>query len=163
MERNILIFSDAHGDREAVKRVKEAERYFSSERLLSLGDLTPDPFDSVFSSIEGVRGNCDRFYEYGSLPFPPLDMTTTLFSKKVYMTHGHLPYEIPEGTDVVLTGHTHVPSIEKRGGIYFANPGSVSRPRSSTGPSFLLFKESGLDLVSLLDFSLIKSLSFSSS
>lgn len=163
MKRNVIVFSDAHGDKKALLRVREGAEYFVSERIISLGDLTPDPYDSVFSSIEGVRGNSDRFYEYGSLPFPPLEMTTEIFSKKVYMTHGHLPFEIPEGTDVVLTGHTHVGKIEKRGDIYFANPGSISLPRSSSGPSFLLFEETSLSLISLLDFRRIMSLNFSSS
>lgn len=163
MERNVLIFSDAHGDRKAMERIREAAGYFSSMRLISLGDLTPDPYDSIFSSIEGVRGNSDRFYEYGPLPFPSLEKTTRIFSKNVYMTHGHLPYEIPDKTDVVLTGHTHVGKIEKRGSIYFANPGSISYPRSSSGPTFLLFEESQLTLISLLDFKRIMSLNFSSS
>ncbi len=163
MEKNTIIISDAHGDKDAMRRIREAERYFSSDGIISAGDLTPDPTDPLFSSIDGVRGNCDRFYEYGSLFFPPLERTLTLYGKKVYITHSHLPFEISEGVDVVITGHTHVPHLEKKGGIYFLNPGSISQPRSSSGPTFALFFETSIALFSLLDFKPIKSLSFSSS
>lgn len=163
MERNVIIFSDAHGDTEALKRIREAEKLFSSERILSLGDFVPDPWNPLFSGIEGVRGNSDRYYEYGSLPYPPLSLTLEIFGKKLFLTHGHLPYEIPPETKIVATGHTHVPRLEEKNGLYFLNPGSVSLPRSSSGPSFALLTPSSLTILSLLDFSEIKSLTFSSS
>lgn len=163
MVKNVIIISDAHGDKEAMRRIREAERYFSSEGIISAGDLTPDPSDPLFYSIDGVRGNCDRFYEYGNLFFPPLEKTLTLYGKKVYIVHSHLPFDIPSDTDVVITGHTHVPHLEKRENKVYLNPGSISQPRSSDGPTFALFSSFSIALISLLDFSLIKSLSFSSS
>lgn len=163
MEKNTIIISDAHGDKIAMRRIREAERYFSSDGIISAGDLTPDPFDILFQSIDGVRGNSDRFYEYGNLFFPPLEKTLTIYGKKVYITHSHLPLEIPEDSEVVITGHTHIPRLEKNGGRYYLNPGSISQPRSSSGPSFALFFEDSISLLSLFDFSVIKSLSFSSS
>lgn len=163
MERNCLVFSDVHGDRDTMKRIREAERYFCSERIISIGDLCPDPYDILFHSIEGVRGNSDRFYEYGSLPFPPLTLSTEIYSRSVFITHGHAEVEIPEGTEVLITGHTHVPSIRKNGNLYMLNPGSASLPRSSSGPTFALFTPDGLSVFSLSDFRKIMSLNFSSS
>ncbi len=163
MERGVIIFSDAHGDTEALERVWEAKSFFQAERLLSLGDLTPDPWNPLFSNIEGVRGNCDRYYEYGDLPYPGLTLSLEIYGKSLFMTHGHLPFDIPSKTDIVLTGHTHIPSLEKRGEVYYLNPGSISLPRSSLGATFALFTPYSLSLLSLFDFSLIKSLSFSSS
>lgn len=163
MERNTLVFSDVHGDRTQMERLREAARYFSSERLISAGDLCPDPYDSVFRSIEGARGNCDRYYEYGSLPFPPLQYRTNIYGRSVLVTHGHLPFEIPEDVEILITGHTHVPVLEKRGRLYYLNPGSASLPRSSEGASFAIVSPSVLILFRLDDFSEIRSLSFSSS
>ena len=163
MERNTLVFSDVHGDRDAMIKLREAAKRFSSGRMISAGDLCPDPYDSVFFSIEGARGNCDRFYEYGSLPFPPLQYRTELYGKRILVVHGHLPFEIPDDIDVLITGHTHVPLLEKRGSLYLLNPGSASLPRSSEGATFALISPSGLTLLSLLDFSEIRSLSFSES
>lgn len=163
MERNCLVISDVHGDKEAMERVREAERYFRSERIFSIGDLCPDPYDPVFYQLEGVRGNSDRFYEYGPLPFPPLTLTLEIYSKRIFLTHGHLDIEIPQGTDIVITGHTHVPSLRRRDSLYYLNPGSVSLPRSSSGPTAALITPSRLSVFSLLDFNEIMSLSFSSS
>lgn len=163
MERNCLIISDVHGDRKAMQRIREAERHFNSERIISAGDLCPDPYDALFYSIEGVRGNSDRFYEYGSLPFPPLMLSLSIYSRSVFITHGHMEIEIPEGTQVLITGHTHIPSIRKKGNLYTLNPGSASLPRSSSGPTFALFTPEELSVFSLIDFKKIMSLNFSSS
>lgn len=146
-----------------MRRIREAAAYFSSERLLSAGDLCPDPYDPLFFSIEGVRGNCDRYYEYGTLPFPPLVYTTEIYGKKVTVAHGHTPVDIPRNTDVLITGHTHIPVIKKKGELYILNPGSASLPRSSEGPTFALFTPSFLALFALDDFREIRSLSFSPS
>lgn len=163
MSKNVIIISDAHSDKDAMRRIREAERYFSSEGIISAGDLSPDPSDPLFFSIDGVRGNCDHFYEYGSLFFPPLEKRLTLWGKNVYITHSHLPFDVPEDADVVITGHTHIPHLEKREERVYLNPGSISQPRSSEGPTFALLSPDSISLLSLLDFSLIKSLSFSSS
>ncbi len=163
MERNCLVFSDVHGSLDAMRRIRKAENYFHSERIISAGDLCPDPYDPIFFSIEGARGNCDRFYEYGSLPFPPPVFTTEIYGRKVLVTHGHTPLDIPDLTDVLITGHTHVPLLRKNGSLYTLNPGSASLPRSSLGPTFALFTPSRLAIFSLEDFSEIRSLSFSSS
>lgn len=40
----------------------------------------------------------------------------------------HVPPKLPEGVQVVITGHSHKPLIEQRGGILWVNPGSA-RPR----------------------------------
>lgn len=163
MERNCLVFSDVHGDREAMRRIRKAAEHFSSERLLSAGDLCPDPWDPIFYSIEGVRGNSDRFYEYGTLPFPPLVYTTEIYGRKVTITHGHTPVDIPPDSELLITGHTHIPFIGKKGELYLLNPGSASLPRSSEGATFALFTPSFLSLFALEDFREIRSLSLSSS
>ena len=163
MERNCLVFSDVHGSADAMRRIREAGRHFNSERIISAGDLCPDPYDPLFFSIEGVRGNCDRYYEYGSLPFPPLLYTTVIYGRNVVVTHGHTPVDIPDDTDVLITGHTHIPFLGRKGNLYSLNPGSASLPRSSDGATFALFTPSALCLFSLDDFSEIRSLSFSSS
>lgn len=49
---------------------------------------------------------------------------------------GHLK-PIPLDVDVVVAGHTHVPSatVDPRSGALCVNPGSASRPRAGTGPT----------------------------
>ena len=163
MERNTLIISDVHGAKEAMRRIREIERQFSSESIISCGDLTPDPYDSIFFSIEGCRGNCDRFYEYGSLPFPPLIYRKEIYGKRVLVTHGHFPLEEISSVDIIFSGHTHIPSKKKKDNIIYFNPGSVALPRSSSGPTFGLFTPSFLAILSLIDLTVINKCNFSSS
>ena len=48
----------------------------------------------------------------------------------------HIPPDrIPEGVDVLLHGHTHVPRNERRGGVLFLNPGCVTRPNRGAAAS----------------------------
>ena len=164
MNRPVLITSDIHGDETGRNLIMNAASHFKTECIISAGDQCPDPYDPFYQSIIAVRGNCDRFYEYQNLPFPPLKRELELFGRKIYITHGHTlsDGDFPlENGDIFISGHTHVPVLELRNGIYFANPGSPSRPRSSAGPTAVLLECTGLTLFSLLDFSQICALSFS--
>lgn len=163
MEKNVLIISDVHGDKIALERIREIERKFSSELILSAGDLSPDPYDPLFYSIKGARGNCDRFFEYGPIPFPPVIYKEEIYGKKIVITHGHIALENPLDYDILITGHTHVPSLKERGGKYYLNPGSIALPRTQLGPTFGILTPSFLAILSLMDLSLIKRCNFSSS
>lgn len=164
MDKPYLIISDVHGSTEAMERIREAERHFGASAILSAGDLCPNPYDPRFSGIQGVRGNCDRFYEYGELPFPPLTYQTKLFGRQVVFTHGDRmwwdDFALEEGA-VFISGHTHVPMLKKEKGLYLFNPGSAALPRSSAGPTAGLFFPDFLELFSLLDFTAISTLSLS--
>ena len=163
-DRCILIVSDIHGEEEGVLLVKKAIERFWPEMVLSAGDQCPYQGENLFRSLTAVRGNCDRFYEYHDLPFPPPLLKMTVLGRKICMTHGDAIWydelELEEGT-IFISGHTHVPSLRKENGIYLVNPGSASRPRSSEGASAALLSEDGLELFSLMDFEMISALSFS--
>ena len=120
---------------------------------------------SVLDYVQrAVRGNCDRFYEYMGIPFPPLEREMTLYGHRIVMTHGDRlcndDYTLHRG-DVFISGHTHVADLHQEDGVVFCNPGSPSRPRSSEGPTAALLSEEGVFLFSLLDFSTISAIRFS--
>jgi putative phosphoesterase len=50
------------------------------------------------------------------------------------------------GCDAVLFGHTHVPVVERRGGVWLLNPGSPTERRRSPFRSFLVLEVSGREL-----------------
>ncbi len=65
-----------------------------------------------------------------------------IFGKRIAIYHGApwdndyyvmeeeaLPGIIPEGVDILILGHTHIPYIKKFGGRMIINPGSVGQPR----------------------------------
>ena len=160
-----LIVSDIHGSEEGMLLVRQAIEHFHPEGIISAGDQCPDPLYSAFySSLIAVRGNCDRFYEYYDIPFPPLSREIKLYGKRIVITHGHeaVPddFDLQKG-DIFISGHTHVPSLYEEDGVVFCNPGSPSRPRSSSGPTAAALSDEGLFLFSLLDFSTLKAIRFS--
>ena len=161
---SILITSDIHGSRDGIELINGAVRKFRPECIISAGDQCPDEENAAFfSSLKAVRGNMDRYYEYGKLPFPPLSFTMEAYGRKITVTHGDRlsPEDFPlMPGDIFISGHTHVPMLEMRNGIYICNPGSPSRPRSSEGPSAALLSESGIALLSLLSLGFFRTLSF---
>ena len=160
----VLITSDIHGSRDGVRLLQNAIRKFRPESIISAGDQCPDEENaSFFLSLIAVRGNCDRFYEYGNIPFPPVSLTMESYGHRITVTHGDRLYyddfSLASG-DIFISGHTHVPVLEEKDGIYICNPGSPSRPRSSEGPSAVLLTESGISLLSLLSLDFLRTLSF---
>jgi putative phosphoesterase len=92
-----------------------------------------------------VRGNCDAEIDQMLLAFPMMAEYAVLFSGRrvLYATHGHVFHEenpppLHPG-DILLSGHTHVPSCSEREGRLFVNPGSVSLPKEGSGPSYMLY------------------------
>lgn len=141
----VLVISDSHGDKNTVKMICDREQ---ADLVLHLGDYGRD--------LEGglaVRGNCDGF---SSLPF---SRKLRLGELDVLMTHGHrqgvkdglnrLFYLAKEeGFDLVLFGHTHRALKKEIQGIYFINPGSISRPHYGDRASYLVLEIEGDSLKS---------------
>ena len=137
----IAIISDSHGSIENIS-------YFTAhlkdvDALWHLGDHAEDAellADRLNCGFVAVRGNCDPFSP------APLTYTVTWHGKRILLLHGHtvsgrlhLLYAAKEANaDAVLFGHSHVPSLETVENVLLLNPGSLSRPRSSKGPSIAL-------------------------
>lgn len=83
--------------------------------LSSLAELAP---------TYAVAGNCDAD---PSLPWERLIEHAGL---RILLHHGHRPVdESAHRPDVVITGHTHVPKIERDGPVLRLNPGSAGPRR----------------------------------
>ena len=155
-----LIASDIHGDGKSAEKLKEIYTYGNFDAFLLLGDLLYHgprndlPADyapkSVISTLSGlsdsiisVRGNCEAEVDQMVLPFPVLSETALIFADgmKIMMTHGHsiTPEKAPKSIDCFFSGHTHIPVLEKRDGIIYLNPGSVSIPKGGFNPSYALW------------------------
>lgn len=159
--RDILIVSDSHGRRDRLAAlIAYRTRMLSRGEVLELVYLG-DGIDDLISLpaysdiiVHAVRGNCD-FYER-LLPTGeeiPVSQCFSVCGKRIFATHGHafgvkggsdeLCREACRlGADIVLYGHTHLPSLEyiKSGSIRgvdrdltLFNPGALS---SLVGGSF---------------------------
>ena len=150
----VLITSDIHGSRDGVRLLQNAIRKFRPESIISAGDQCPDEENaSFFLSLIAVRGNCEAEVDQMVLPFPVLSESAVVFAddKTIFLTHGHIWNEErhPEGIDVFLSGHTHIPVIRERDGILFFNPGSVSIPKGGSDASYGEWIDGSLRILSL--------------
>ena len=85
------------------------------------------------------------------LEFPVMADYALLFAagKVLYATHGHLfdadnPPPLSAG-EILLNGHFHVPCHKEiKGGVLYANCGSVALPKNDTPHSYLLLENNEL-------------------
>jgi putative phosphoesterase len=112
------------------------ENYAPKETIPVLADLG--------APVVAIRGNNDAEIDEMLLPFPLAGSLWILTEAcRIFAIHGHQlringeggRLEAPEGA-VVLSGHTHIPTAEKRETTHFWNPGSVSLPKQDFPPSF---------------------------
>jgi hypothetical protein len=117
------------------------------DMILHAGDVIDlrilDVFKSVCRDVRAVRGNMD-----------PLDVTKCLPEKqiikagryKIGLTHGNgSPASLIEvvtdvfkddRVDIIVFGHSHYPINEKRGGILYFNPGTLTDTMFSSFNSY---------------------------
>ena len=129
------VFSDSHGDHEALDEL--LERMGVLDAACFLGDVARDA-EHLRERLEAmpnqpplyaVRGNND-YYSTCTLPWKLL---IELGGVRIYMTHGHqlvslmnLAYKAQEcGAQVALFGHTHQALCETAQGVLLLNPGSA--------------------------------------
>lgn len=169
----ILIASDIHGSAFYCKKLVEAFEREKAERLLLLGDLLyhgarndlPGGYDTkeVTKMLNGlkdvifcVRGNCDSEVDQMVLEFPIMAEYCLLPQKGhiVFATHGHRynPENLPllNKGDVLLNGHTHVPTIMPTPTVTYVNCGSVALPKGGSPHSYATLQD-GLFLLKDID------------
>lgn len=142
----VAIMSDTHGNLNPVHLCLPLLK--GAELLLHAGDFYEDAQRiGSFLGIKavGVTGNCDYMVK------GPSEEMLAIGSRRIYLTHGHL-YKVKKdlsalvqrskvlGVDVTIFGHTHTPTIFRRDGVLFINPGSLHSPRDGHAPSFAIME-----------------------
>ncbi len=140
----IIVFSDSHGAKQDMLRVLE-KMGADIDVMFHLGDYIEDIIllHETFPNLPifAVRGNND-FYAKGD-DAKKLQFENTTF----LLTHGHLQnvswnfeklayWGAENEANVILFGHTHVPTNLQYGNLRIFNPGSISQPRNNTKKSF---------------------------
>ncbi len=135
----IAVLSDSHNSIKFAPFLEIAKNY---DAIIHCGDGSRDRGDleSLFEKkFYGVKGNCD-FSGTEELFFE-------LSGKKILVTHGHLygvktdlsrlRYKAEQlNADLVLYGHSHIPSIDFYDGRIFVNPGSLTMPNREYKPTY---------------------------
>jgi len=125
----IAVLSDTH-DRlppEILTKIAGADE------IWHLGDVCSpvliNMLERVGPPVRVVLGNCD------SCPDWPQQLDFEIEGVRIRLEHIP-PSQPPQGFDLLLHGHTHVPRNELRGPIRFLNPGSLGRPNKGAPASF---------------------------
>jgi uncharacterized protein len=123
----IGIISDTHG----LLRPEAERRLAGVDHIVHAGDIgRPEIVDALrkIAPVTAIRGNVDTgewAREYADTEL------VRLAGKSIYILHdlNTLHIDPRADTDVIVSGHSHVPKIEKIGGILYLNPGSAGPRR----------------------------------
>ncbi|WP_455538071.1 metallophosphoesterase family protein [Terrisporobacter sp.] len=139
----IGIISDTHGD---MKSIEKAIPYLEKCNLIiHAGDYIDDAEYIHYATdveVKCVKGNCDSYNSDGNY-----ELTFSVENRKFFLCHGHYhnvkidvnslyKFAKDNDIDVVVFGHTHVPTYKVIDNIIFINPGSLSYPREKSDKSF---------------------------
>ena len=130
MKRTIGVISDTHG----LVRPEVHKAFRGVDMILHGGDIgSPDVLNELQSiaPVKAVRGNNDKGGWARSIPERE---QLRILSINICMIHDVNELASPREAaefDVVISGHSHRPSIERRDGILFLNPGSAGPRRFS--------------------------------
>lgn len=159
----LMIVSDIHGSAYYCEKLLERYHEEKPDKLLVLGDILyhgprndlPKDYDPkkviallnpLKDKIVAVRGNCDAEVDQMVLEFPIMAdyEVMNVDGINIYLTHGHvynIDKPIPQSSDIVLYGHTHIPANEVRDNIRYLNPGSVSIPKNNSRHSYMIYED----------------------
>ena len=127
-KRLIGIISDTHG----LVRPEVAEAFSGVDLILHAGDIgTTEVMEELRSiaPIMAVRGNNDKGTWANAIPETEV---VQIGSVRIYMLHDLKGIDLnpaARGFQVVISGHSHRPSIETRDAVLFLNPGSAGPRR----------------------------------
>ncbi len=176
------IISDTHGCAETWKRVFSS--YLSDCGLiLHAGDILyhgprnsiPDEYgpgslskllNSCPVPIIAARGNCDSEVDAMVLDFPIESEFAHIYDNglRILVCHGHsTTREMREGlaarygTDLFITGHTHIAEMYKDCGTLFLNPGSPSMSKRPDGKATIAILENRtVRIIDIIDGTVIE-------
>ena len=140
----IGLISDTHG----LLRPEAVDVLRGSDFIVHAGDIGENVLEplSTIAPVTAVRGNHDRAPWAGRIQESEW---LRLGEITLHVLHDLAELAIePQaaGVDVVVTGHSHRPKIERRSGVLYVNPGSAGPVRFSLPVSVALMQVSGRDV-----------------
>lgn len=139
----IGIISDTHG----LLRPEAVERLGGVDHIIHAGDIGhPEVIQALrrLAPVTAIRGNIDR--GAWAAAYPPT-ARVTLSGRSIHVLHDLKELDldpVAAGIDVVVSGHSHRPTVMSSGGVLYLNPGSAG-PRRFTLPVALATLELSAD------------------
>lgn len=160
----LFVASDIHGSAYYCRKMLDTYQKEGADRMLLLGDIlyhgprndlpreyAPKEVIAMLNEykneIYAVRGNCEAEVDQMVLQFPVMAdyCLLPLKNKVIYATHGHVynAENLPpmKKGDILLHGHTHILTAERREDYILLNPGSVSIPKGGNVPSYAILED----------------------
>lgn len=122
------VISDTHG----LLRPEAEQRLAGVDHIIHAGDIGRAEIIErlrAIAPVTAIRGNVDKG------PWTKLfrdTETVRLGGQAIYVLHDihDLPFDpASRGIDIVISGHSHKPLIERRDGVLYLNPGSAGPRR----------------------------------
>jgi putative phosphoesterase len=133
----IGVISDTHD----LVRPEAMAALSGSDLIIHGGDVCEPGVLAELASIApvlAVRGNNDRRSWARSLP---ITRTLDVEGRRILVIHDRKELGLDpkaKGFDVVVSGHSHRPGIQRKDGVLYLNPGSAGRRRFSLPVSVAL-------------------------
>jgi len=124
----IGVISDTHG----LLRPEALAALAGSELIIHAGDIGPASVLEAMRAIApvvAVRGNVDRSGPAAELPETEV---VSVGRHSIYVLHDLHRLDLhprAAGFSAVISGHTHAPVAERKGGVLYLNPGSAGPRR----------------------------------
>lgn len=141
----IGIISDTHGflRGEALKALDGADL------ILHVGDIgSPAVIDGLraLAPVRAVRGNCDVEGWADVYPWQRLVVIEKVPILVLHDRNALASASVEAGIRVVVSGHSHRPSVEEKDGILYVNPGSAGRRRFKLPVTVALLQVHGAEV-----------------
>jgi uncharacterized protein len=136
------VISDTHG----LLRPEAEARLAGVDHIIHAGDIGAAgivPRLERIAPTTAIRGNVD--HDDWAEAFPETAVVM-LADRRIFVLHdrGTLGFDpAANGFSVVVSGHSHRPSIERVGGVLYLNPGSAGRRRFSLPVTVAMLDLSG--------------------
>ena len=170
----IGVISDTHGCSEIWKQINET--YFKDvDYIIHAGDILyhgpRNPIVSGYNPSElaklinesskpifFAKGNCDAEVDQLVLNYPIQTPYLFIREKKLNIVANHgdkltfeemIQHSKRYGINLFISGHTHVPVLQKMQGVTILNPGSPSLPKGEGIPTVALIENNHVQLINI--------------
>ncbi|MDR2942994.1 MAG: YfcE family phosphodiesterase [Treponema sp.] len=153
--KKLLVFSDTHGSITSLTAVMNwAKGRLPPNGTICCAAFLGDGIADLGRAAEASGFYCDWKVVCGNNDYKASMPEAAVFDfcdYRFFICHGHrhslyggynslISAARVSQANVVLYGHTHIPSCKNIDGILLVNPGSVGRPRSRIGASFAVIE-----------------------
>jgi len=153
--KKLLALSDTHGNTAALNAVMNwAKDRTPPNDTICCAAFLGDGISDLRRTADAAGFYCDWNVVRGNNDYMPSVPEAAVFDfceNRFYICHGHrhslyggyhslIAAARNSQANVVLYGHTHIPSCKNIDGLLLINPGSVGRPRSRIGASFAVIE-----------------------